>query len=86
MKPIGQKNITNELLTGQDTTLDILLAGEKQFISNIPCRIVNSTIRNINIELSVLTTSRLRVLFDDIDEDMRAQLDTILKRYVAGSA
>lgn len=86
MKPIGQKNITNKLLTGQNTTLDILLAGEKQFISDIPCRIVNSTIRNITIELSVLTTRKLRVLFDDIDEDMHAQLDTILKRYVARSA
>ncbi len=83
---IGLSSIMNEPLTSQDTTLDILLAEEKLFISDIPCRIVNNTISGINTELSVLTTRRIGVLFDDLDPERRSQMDDILERYVAGSA
>lgn len=83
---MGLASIMNDPLASHDTTLDILLAEEKVFISDIPCRVVNSTISSISTELSLLTSRRLGILFDDLDEDIRSQLDSILRRYVAGSA
>ncbi len=83
---IGLTAIMNDPLTGEDTTLDILIAQDKVFINDIPCRIVNSNVSNISTEMSVLTTRRFGILFEELDEEHRAQLNTILSRYSIGSA